>query len=337
MRERTAFNPRRQAKASAWLAIALAGTCAATPATASEGGASLYLLGSGGPGAAVLPPVEGVFFDNTFYFYDASAEAEREFVIGGNVVLGLDATIAADFATVLWVPSTDVLGGTFAIGAALPVGVPDVTASAVLTGPGDATIGVSRQDSAFVVGDPIVTAELGWDVGGDSHLALSTMVNLPIGMYREDQLANLAFHRWAVDTSLAGTWHDPKLGWDISLKGGVTVNGTNHHTDYKTGTEAHFEASIERLFSPKFSAGLQGYRFVQLSGDSGAGAVLGPNKGRVTGVGVTAAYNFPLGKMPATLRARVFEEFQAERRLEGTSAMFSLTLPLSMRLSAGAE
>lgn len=319
------------------LAIALAATCGAVPAAASEGGASLYLLGSGGPGAAVLPPVEGVFFNNMFYFYDGSVEADREFLINGNVVLGLDATIAADFATVLWVPSTDVLGGTLAIGAALPVGVPDVTASAVLTGPQGGTVGVSRSDSAFVIGDPILTAELGWSVGGNSHLALSTMVNVPIGMYREDQLANLAFHRWAVDTSLAGTWHDPKLGWDISLKGGVTFNGTNHYTDYKTGTEAHFEASIERIFSPKFSAGLQGYRFVQLSGDSGAGAVLGPNKGRVTGVGVTAAYNFPIGKMPATLRGQVFEEFQAERRLEGTSVMLSLTVPLSMKLPPGAE
>lgn len=334
MHEKSVRNLHRRGLPAA-LSIALA--AAATPAAASEGGASLYLLGSGGPGAAVLPPVEGVFFDNTFYFYDASAEASREFVIGGNVVLGLDATIAADFATVLWVPSTDVLGGTFAVGATLPVGVPDVTASAVLTGPLGGTVGVSRQDSAFVIGDPIVTAELGWGLGGDSHLALSTMVNVPIGMYREDQLANLAFHRWAVDTSLAGTWHDPKLGWDISLKAGVTFNGTNDYTDYKTGTEAHFEASIERMFSPRFSAGLQGYRFVQLSGDSGTGAVLGPNKGRVTGVGVTAAYNFPIGKMPATLRGRVLEEFDAVRRLEGTSVMLSLTVPLSMKLPPGAE
>ena len=328
---------RRRGPTTASLAIALAATCGAAPAAASEGGASVYLLGSGGPGAAVLPPVEGVFFDNSFYWYDGKAEASREFVIGGNVVLDLEATIAADFATVLWVPSTDVLGGTLAVGAALPVGVPDVTAGAVLTGPGGGTAAVSRQDSAFVIGDPIVTAELGWNLGGDSHLALSTMINVPIGMYREDQLANLAFHRWAVDTSLAGTWHDPKLGWDISLKAGVTFNGTNGHTDYKTGTEAHFEASVERMFSPRFSAGLQGYRFVQLTGDSGTGAVLGPNKGRVTGVGVTAAYNFPIGKMPATLRGRVFEEFQAERRLEGTAVMLDLTVPLSMKLPPRAE
>jgi hypothetical protein len=299
------------------LAIALAAVVGATPAAASEGGASLYLLGSGGPGAAVLPPVEGVFFDNTFYYYDGDAEASRQFVIGGNLVAGLDAAIVADFVTALWVPSTNFLGGTLAIGAALPAGVPDVTVNAVLTGPLGNSVGVSRKDDAFIIGDPLVLAELGWNVGGNSHVALSTMVNVPIGEYREDQLANLAFHRWAVDASLAGTWHDPELGWDVSGKAGVTFNGTNDFTDYDTGTEMHFEASVEKIFSPKFSAGLQAYRFVQISDDSGAGAALGPFKGRVTGVGA-------------------FHEFDAVNRLEGTSVMLSLTVPLSMKLPPGA-
>ena len=79
-------------------------------AAASEGGASFYLLGSGGPGAAVLPPLRGVFFDNTAFYYHGEAEAERQFVIGGNVVAGVDATIVADFATVMWVPTTDFAG-----------------------------------------------------------------------------------------------------------------------------------------------------------------------------------------------------------------------------------
>jgi len=330
-----AQNPRWQCPACS-LVIALAAAVGATPAAASEGGASLYLLGSGGPGAAVLPPVEGVFFDNTLYYYDGSAEASRQFVVGGNLVAGLDATIVADFVTGLWVPSTDFLGGTLAIGGALAAGVPDVKVSAVLTGPLGNSVGVQRKDDAFIIGDPLVLAELGWNVGGESHIALSTTVNIPIGEYREDQLANLAFHRWAVDASLAGTWHDPKLGWDISGKAGVTFNGTNHYTDYKTGTEMHFEASIEKIVSPQFSAGVQAYYFTQISGDSGPGATLGPFEGRVTGVGATAAYNFPLGKMPATARVRAFHEFDAVNRLEGTSVMLELAVPLSLKLPPGA-
>src|ERR1700741_568640 len=95
-----------------------------TPAKASEGGASFYLLGSGGPGAGMLPPIRGIFFDNSFFYYDASAGTSRQFVLGGNVVADLRAKIASDFMTVLAVPTTDFLGGTLAVGAAVAVGRP---------------------------------------------------------------------------------------------------------------------------------------------------------------------------------------------------------------------
>ncbi len=56
----------------------------------------------------------------------------------------------------------------------------------------------------------------------------------------------------------------------------------------------------------------------------------------MTGIGLTAAYNFTVGKTPVTARVRVFEEFDVKRRLKGTAAFFSLTLPLSMKLPTGA-
>src|SRR5215468_10243887 len=101
---------------------AVVGVLAAQPAQASEGGASFYLLGSGGPGAALLPPVRGIFFDNTFLHYRGHSEGEKQFVIGGSLVAGLRARIDADFATVLWVPTTDFAGGTLAFGGALAAG-----------------------------------------------------------------------------------------------------------------------------------------------------------------------------------------------------------------------
>ncbi|MEI9891129.1 MAG: hypothetical protein WDN45_11690 [Caulobacteraceae bacterium] len=48
-------------------------------AAASEGGASFYLLGSGGPEAAVLPPVKGVFFDNQLYAYSGNGGGGKAF------------------------------------------------------------------------------------------------------------------------------------------------------------------------------------------------------------------------------------------------------------------
>ena len=298
---------------------------------ATESAASLYLLGSGGPGNAIMPPLQGVFFDNQVYYYKGSAGADKRFVVGGNVVAGLNVKLLADFPTILWVPTTDLGGVTVAFGAALPMGEPDVDVNVVLTGPRGNQVGVSASDSKFIVGDPVATAMLGWKKG-DLHFQVASLLNVPIGDYRKDQLANLAFHRWAFDTSMAVSWHDTKSGWDVSGKGGLTLNGENPYTDYKTGTEMHLEAAIEKTFSPQWSAGLQGYYFKQVSADRGLGAKLGPFQGEASGVGATAAYNFMIGKVPLTLRARAFTEFNVTNRLEGDSFWLGLTMPLSVKM-----
>jgi hypothetical protein len=323
-------------RALALAVIAGNAAVAAAPARAGEGGASFYLLGSGGPGAAELPPVAGIFFDNTVYFYSGKARGSRRFVVGGNVVAGLDATIVADFATLLWVPTTNFMGGTLAFGATLPVGQPDVEVEAVLTGPLGGTFDLRREDKATMIGDPVLSAEAGWKVGTDVHAALTATVNVPVGHYREGQLSNLSFHRWIVDTSAALTWKDRTAGWDVSGKAGLTFNGTNDFTDYDSGTDLHLEASVEKSFSKQFAAGLQAYHLHQLTGDSGSGATLGSNKGRVTGFGPTAAYSFTVGKTPVTARLRYFEEFWVKKRLDGRALFFSLDFPLKMNLPAGA-
>jgi hypothetical protein len=300
-------------------------------AHADEGGASIYLLGSGAPNAAVLPPLPGVYLDNSIYIYDGRAGGEKDFDLNGRVVADVKGTIAADFVTLLWVPSTNVVGGTLALGAAMPFGAVAVDARAVLTGPLGRTLDVPRHDSTLVVGDPIATASLGWKAG-KTHITASTMVNVPVGNYNEGALADLAFHRWAIDASLAVSWHDVEKGWDVSGKAGITFNGRNHATDYDSGNDLHIELSAEKTLDPRFSAGVFGYQFVQISGDSGPGATLGPFKGKVTGLGATMAYNTVMGRSPATFRLRVAQEFWNENRLKGTAVMLSFSLPLSMKM-----
>lgn len=317
-------------------AAVLAGALLAQGAQASEGGASLYLLGTGGPGAAVLPPLEGVFFVNTAYHYDGKGGGGKQFQVGGNLVAGLKGNINADFATVLFVPSTDIAGGTLAVGAILPVGNVAIDVDAVVTGPRGRAVTISRDDDKWIVGDPVLMTSLGWTTG-KTHIMASALVNVPVGEYRKDELANLSFHRWALDTSLAVTWLDEKSGWDLSGKAGVTFNGANHWTDYNTGNEFHVEGSIAKTFSPAWSAGIQAYYFNQISGDTGRGAKLGPFEGEVTGLGAQAAYNFKIaGKIPATLRLHAFKEFDARNRMEGQSVFLDFSMPLWVKLPPGA-
>ena len=328
---------RRNAKIAAALrrgcllaALGAAGL-AATPAQATEGGASLYLLGSGGPGAGVAPPLEGVYVGKTIYIYDGDINADRQFVIGGNVVAGLDATIVASFDAIQWVPSTNFLGGTLTVGAIVPIGAPMLDVEAVLTGPGGGQATIGRRDSTLTVGDPVGTVALGWKAD-KLHIQASSMVNFPVGHYREGELANISLHRWIVDGSLAASWHDTESGWDISAKGGVTFNGRNDFTDYDSGNELHLEAAVEKTFSSKFSAGIQGYYYKQITGDSGTGARLGAFKGETAAIGGTVAYNTVLGRAPTSFRLQMFHEFDTTNRLKGNSLMFTIALPLSMKM-----
>lgn len=317
------------------LAVGLAAAGLAQAARASEGGASFYLLGSGGPEAAIMPPLEGVFLTNTAYYYHGAAGGDRQFQVGGNVVAGLQATIAADFPIVLWVPSTNFLGGVLGFGGSVPVGQPWVDVSAVLTGPRGNSFNVSRGDTAFVIGDPILLGMLGWQ-RGKTHFQIVDTLNVPIGQYRDGDLANLAFHRWANDMSAAVSWHDDKSGWDFSAKSGFTLNGKNPATDYRTGTEWHLEAAIDKALSPAWSIGAQAYRFDQLTGDSGSGDRVGPFKGQVTGVGGSIAYNFKvMGKIPISLRFHGTKEFDAVNRLEGHSFWLDLAMPLHVKMPPG--
>jgi hypothetical protein len=307
----------------------------ASTAHASENATSVYLLGTGGPGAAIMPPLEGIFVDNTSYLYDGSAGGNRDLIFGGNVAADVDGSAFINITSALWVPTTNFAGGTLALGLIVPVGGPSIEASAIRSGPLGNQVGVSVDDSIFTLGDPLALAALGWK-SGNWHVQASTMVNIPVGDYDEGELANISFNRWATDLSLATSFHDPKSGWDVSAKAGVTFNGTNHKTDYDTGTEFHLEGAIEKSLSPTFSLGVMGYHFQQLSGDEGDGAVLGPFKGRVSALGGTGAAHFKVGPIPMILRLKVLEEFGVENRLKGTVGYVSLSFPVSVKMPPGA-
>lgn len=127
----------------------------------------------------------------------------------------------------------------------------------------------------------------------------------------------------------AATWLDPAIGWDISGAVGVTFNAENPATDYRTGNEFHFEWAAVKHINAKFDAGLVGYYYQQLSGDSGDGAAA-PFKGRVAAVGATVGWNFELGETPLSARVKYFHEFAAENRAEGDAVFLSLSMPLSI-------
>ena len=125
------------------------------------------------------------------------------------------------------------------------------------------------------------------------------------------------------------TYLDPKKGHEFSAVLGFTHNWENNDTDYKNGTSAHLDWAASQFFSEQFHAGLVGYFYKQVSGDSGAGAVLGDFKSRVYAVGPQVGYFFPVGKQKWYVNLKGYYEFDAKNRPEGWNAWVTLAIPLS--------
>jgi hypothetical protein len=300
------------------LAVTLLGSLATTPGVyAAEGGASFYLLGSRGPMAGFTPP-PGVFLQNDMYLYSGNANIDLD--LGGNLVGDVDADIFINLSTGLWVSPWQAMGGNLAFTATLLIGGPDIQGS---LGP------LSVSDSIITLVDPVLGSFIGWH-SGNFHWQTGVSVNLPLGDYREGEIANMSLNHWSTDLYVSATWLNPATGLELSGATGITFNGENHATDYKNGTEFHFEGAIDQHFSEAFDVGIVGYYYDQLSADTGSGvpAILDGFEGRVAAIGGTAGFNFKVGEVPVSTRLKYFHELDVENRLKGDSIFLTVALPV---------
>ncbi|MEP9352797.1 transporter [Xanthobacter sp. KR7-65] len=313
-------------KAAVFGLAALGGFCGA--AQGAENGVGFYMLGGRGPMAGYVPP-PGFYLQSDTFYYNGSLGASKELPSGGNILGQVSADIVAELVTATWVLPEQVLGGSLAVGLILPVGQPQVTAGVLLNPAGVDPVGRRVSDSAFIMGDPVASMALGWH-SGNWHWNVAALLNIPVGDYREGEIANLAFHRLATDLSTAVTWLDPTSGWEISAAAGITFNGTNDVTEYTTGTEFHLEWAVTKSLTKQFTVGLVGYFYDQITGDSGPGARLGAFEGRVTALGGMVAYNFELAGTPISTRVRVYREFDVVNRLEGVAGFGTVAFPIAL-------
>lgn len=301
--------------------------CSPISVHAAEGGAGFYLLGSKGPAAAVTPP-PGVYFQNDLYFFSGEVGAGRELPTGGRVAVGVDGDAVIELPTLIWVLPEEIAGGHLGLTASLPIGWKKTSADLTLAGPLGGSASASISDDVFTIGDPVVGGFLGWQ-HENFHWQVGTMINVPIGNYQEGEISNIAFHHWGADVFAGATWLDPSTGIDLSGVVGVTFNAENPTTDYRTGNEFHFEWAAVKHFNQQFDAGLIGYYYDQLSGDSGEGAS-GPFKGRAASIGATIGWNFKVGETPVSARLKYFHEFSARNRAEGDAVFLTISMPLSI-------
>lgn len=288
-------------------------------ARADEFGFSSYGLGAAAFGAGVTPP-PGTYLSYVNAYYQGT--------IGGPVTLGgvlIDAGLKVDYYSSavngLYVAPRKVLDGQFGLSITVPVGYIDLNAE--LTGPLGNTI--RQQTDGWGLGDITTRAQLGWARGDFSHLAWVQAV-APTGRYEVGFEPNIGLNRPGIDVGWAFTWMEKtsKLQFNGAL--GVTFNFNNDDTDYKSGNDFHFEWAIGREICKGLMIGVVGYDYRQISGDTGAGAILGPFEGNVDAIGGGLEYTTIVGKTPLILNARSYKEYDAERRFIGSMTILSGTI-----------
>jgi len=134
-------------------------------------------------------------------------------------------------------------------------------------------LGVGRQlnrtDTATAIGDTAFSASLGWQQG-EHHWNVTLTGFAPTGEYNADELAIMSLNRPAVDLKGAYTFLSLETGIEATGALGFTFNAMNTATDYQSGIEMHFEWELAEHLPFGLAAGVGGYLYQQLTGDSGS-------------------------------------------------------------------
>ncbi len=242
--------------------------------------------------------------------------------------LGTDLQGRADL--VFFVPTytfeRPLLGGRPSIALGIGGGRARTSADATLTMPGVGSFSGTQRHTLTGLADIYPAANIKWNDGAHNYLAYASGV-LPVGAYRKSRLANTGANRWAVDAGGGYTYLKQRM--EFSIVGGLNYKGRNPDTDYRSGSEAHIDWATSYFLLPNVHAGLVGYVYRQLKGDSGSGAVLGNAKSRINGIGPQAGMLFEAGGRMYYLNAKAYHEWGAKNRAEGWNFWLTLILPLT--------
>lgn len=306
--------------------LAILTAAGAHTAAADEAGVSFWLPGNFGSFAAA-PGDAGWSLPVIYYHSKADAKADKSFMQGGRIVAGVSATGDFLFVSPGYTFATPVAGGQVAVSVAAAVGYIDASVEVTLTGPGGNPVSGQRSDSRTGLSDLYPTASLKWNRGVHNFVAYA-MAGIPVGTYDQDRLANLGTNHWSLDGGGGYTFLDPQAGYEFSAVLGFSYSFENPATEYQNGVSAHLDWAASRFFSESFHAGLVGYAYQQLTGDSGAGAVLGDFKSRVLAIGPQAGLFFEVGDARWYANLKAYFEFSARHRPSGANVWAALAIPL---------
>lgn len=298
----------------------------AGPGRADEGGVSFWAPGQFSSLAAV-PTEPGWAFPIIYNDLSADAGATKNFLIGGNLTLGIDATGELLFLFPTYTFAEPLLGGQAAFGVGWAIGHLRGTADVVLVGQQGNALTDTRSDVVTGGSDLYGLGTIKWNAENKNYMAYA-MAGVPVGAYEVGRLANIGTNHWSIDAGGGFTYFNESKGNEFSVVGGITYSFENGDTDYQNGIDSHIDWAASKFLSEQLHVGVVGYFFHQLTGDSGTGATLGDFKSRISGIGPQVGYFFAFGQEEAYVNFKGYWEFDAKNRAEGWNVWVSLALPL---------
>lgn len=309
-----------------WTSCVAALLLASGAARADESGVSFWLPGQMGSLAAA-PSDPGWSLPVAYIYTSVEADASRSFPLAGRITLGLDSKVDLFLFSPTYTFAQPVAGGQAAVGISFGGGRVKTSINGTLSGPGGSTVSGSETDTLWGVADLYPTASLKWTRGVHNTMVY-TMGGVPVGSYSPGRLSNMGINHYALDAGAGYTYLDTKTGYEFSAVAGVTYNWENKDTQYRSGNDGHIDWAASYFFRPTTHAGVAGYIFHQLTGDSGAGAKLGDFKSRVSGIGPQFGHTFEAGGRQYYFNTKAYWEFDAKNRPEGWNFWLSLAIPL---------
>ena len=291
---------------------------------AEESGSGHYMPGGAASFVDGLPGKPGLAIANYFNYYDASASLSRRLPFGGLITAGLDATCYSDTVLALYQTPLKVLGGYYAVGAAIPYVWLEVKGN-VTTDKGTLRV----RDTANGVGDiTLYPFMLGWTgLNGDLKYDARLGIYAPTGDYKKGKLANIGKNYWTFEPAIYLSYISSKIGLELTAFTGIDFNTKNNDTEYRTGTQFHLDFTVAEhlpLLGGIIGIGANGFYYQQVSGDSGSGARLGDFKGRTLGIGPVLSYATKIWNKDFVAEVKWLPEIDVQKRLKGDYVWFKM-------------
>ena len=314
--------PRTLATTLATLGVSL---CLSGPLSGEEGGAGDYIPGLYASLINITPNQPGFAVGTGYLFYTGSIGASATLPFGGILASNINADVSLADLSLTYTFRPTILGAHYTVSISIPYAWVDVEAKvslnprllASLIAPRTLTV----RDGANGISDMFfVPFALNWTFG-NLQINREFFVVAPTGDYQKGQLANVGKNHWMFDWLLGLSYLSHKTGTEFPMFGGFAVSTEDPATHYLNGDVFHLEATLQQYLplskQTLIGVGANAFYYQQVTGDSGSGAILGPNEGTDIGVGPVVTLIHKAEKYNFSLQVKWLPEVDTKRRLNG--------------------